>query len=170
MPGWLLYILALALVLLEGALGAALGLEVLTLEIPLALTLYLGLRREFTSSALLLCGLMIPIEWQVGGLFGVYSLCLVLVFGLLRLVGATLERRWGLVQLGLAAVTILAHHLLIAGFLLVTRPGSLLLDAALGTLFSNLLVAVPVAWVVGRALDALDGFFDPRSAQDGLLM
>lgn len=168
MPAWLVFMLGLAVLVVESVVLAVFGVEGWALQTPIALAVYLGLRRDFVASAAVLAGLVIPIEWMTGGPAGYYGLGLVVVFFAMRLARGRVQSGWGVPQAVLGLVAYLLHSLTMALAMLLLEPDSEVL-AALGWAapvgaLSAMAGVLVVGWIFGR----LDSWLDPRS-QSGLV-
>lgn len=165
MPGWLTWIIAMALLVGESALLSVLGVEGWSLQTALLLTLFLALRRDFVSGALTLAALLVPIQWLVAGPPGYYALSLVVVFFLLRLLRGSIQSEWGLLQALLAAVAVLVQTLSMLAALLVLEPNAHLSQALFRAMLPAGIAAALVAWPLGAALTRLDRWVAPRSGR-----
>ncbi len=165
MPGWLTWLLAMAALLLESALLAAVGVDGWSLQTAVALTMFLALRRNFVSGALILACLLVPIEWLVGGPSGYYSLSLVVVFFLLRLARGSIESEWGFSQAMLAMVTVGVQTGVMVLMFLLFQPNSRLIYALLWGAIPGAIGAALVAWPLGALFTRLDRALDPRNGR-----
>ncbi len=84
-------ILSLVLILGEGVVYGLFGVENFTLQLGLALTIVLGLSRDFSSSAFILIMILWPMEWAIRGERGHYVFAAVTLFFLLRFLSAKLK-------------------------------------------------------------------------------
>ena len=163
-----LWLAAMVFMFLEGAILGALGIEQWSLQLGLIVVCYLGMRRDFESSAWLLAALLLPLEWTTGGPMGGYSLGAVVIFLLLRLVGSQLEARWSAWKAMFCAIAVLLHHLVVAGYWLMFAPDSPIVTAIFATMFGAAfgagIVSLPLGWLFAR----LESQFTPRDGTQGL--
>lgn len=165
MPGWLTWLLAMGALIMESALLAALGVDSWSLQTAVALTMFLALRREFVTGALILAGLLVPIEWLVGGPPGYYSLSLVAVYFLLRLARGSIESEWGFSQAVLALFTVGVQTGVMVLALLLFHPNARLIYALLWGAIPGAIGAAAVAWPLGALFTRLDRALDPRNGR-----
>jgi hypothetical protein len=166
MPGWLTWMVAMGLLVMEAALLAALGIESWSMQTPLVLTIFVALRRDFLDGALILAGLVIPIEWLAGGAGGYFSLGLVVVFLALHLVRGIIESEWGLSQAILALCAAGVHTLVMAATILLLDYHAGVLEAVLWGAIPGGLAAAVLIWPLGALLSRADSVLDPRSGQN----
>jgi len=167
MPGFLTWIVAVLLMLLESTLLAAFGVENLCLQTALGVTFYLALERDFVPGAATLAALLLPIEWLVAGVPGYYALGLVTVFLLLRLVRGSIQGGWSVARFLLAVVAAMLHAITMVVALLVSDPSSPVVGAVLWQILPASLTAAVGCLLVGRLFARLDAAMAPR--QRGLL-
>lgn len=168
MPAWLTWLIGLGVLLLESAILAAVGVDGFALQTAVALTIFLALRRDFVTGALILAGLLIPIEWLVVGPPGYYALSLVVVFFLLQLARGSIESEWGLSQAILAMFTVAVQTGVMALAMLLFEPGAELFEALFWGIVPGAIAAAVVAWPLGALLSRLDRALDPRSGRSRL--
>lgn len=169
MPAVAIYIVGLMIMIAEGAVLFGLGIETMALHSPVALTMVLGLRRQFESSALTLALLIPPIEWLVAGVPGVYGLGLVVLFFLLRGVRTSLQQGWGVARATAAAMAAVVHIAVMMMVLAVMGLGSEPMIAAMARaiLWSAPVVAIMTV-VVGRSMEQMGQIWDPRGQRSGV--
>lgn len=166
MPSILLYFIALGVLIIEGVCLALFGVESWTLQTPLALTIYLGLEREFARGGLILAGLLFPVEWLIAGVPGVYSLGLVMIFFVMSGLRRQIQPSWGLVRAVLAFVASLLHSvLLLIGYAMMLGSGSRLIAAVGWKMGQAALMAAVVTMLLGRLFARLDGMMNPRKGR-----
>lgn len=169
MAGPLFLIVALGAILMEPVLLAAFPGEAWALQMPLVIVIYLGLDRPLGSAMAILLALILPVEWMVSGVSGVYSLALVIVFFLLQAVQTQIRRIRGLALGLVAALATALHGGVVMALLFVVGQGQTQLVAAVGwTLVPSMaIVAVlTVGWTM--ACRRLDDGIDPRRTSAGL--
>lgn len=163
MPGWLTWMTAMGLLVLEAAVLAAFGIESWSMQTPLVLTIFLALRREFVGGALVLAALVIPIEWLAGGGGGYFSLGLVMVFLALQLVRGIIDSDWGFSQAILAMCAAGVHTLVMAAAILLLDYHAGVLEAVLWGAIPGGVAAAVLVWPLGALLSRIDGALDPRA-------
>ena len=169
MPGAVVCLLALMVVVVESVFLEAFSVQIWALQSPIMIVAYLSLDREFTVGAAVLVVLMLPVEWLVAGVDGVYSLGLVAVYLALRLVGPNLQNDWGLVRGGVAAVAALIHGAVILAVLYLLGHGETPLWSTVVTQFFWTAPVVAVGTVVlGKGFARLDEMMDPRKGRSEL--
>lgn len=168
MPSVILWFLGIFFLVAESVLLGAFGIIGWSLQVPLALTIYLGLKREFVPGALTLAALLLPIEWLVGGAMGFYSLGLVVVFFLMRLLKGNVQSGWGLAQALVSAVCVWIHGLVMIFGLLLLHSGSEMIPSVFWSMWMAALTVAPTTVILGKVLDRIDGAFDPRSGRSSL--
>ncbi len=158
------------LVVLEGALLAALGLSEWPLGLSLAVVVHMGMRKEFASGALALTALLPLIDWMSTGPSGVLPVSLLIVFYLLRVVRGALDARRGPVALaaGAGVLGALVVHASQWALLKLTGNPSPLGHALIVTAPQVALTAAPVCAIVVWALSRLERAFDPRRSPSEL--
>ena len=169
MPGPILFLVAIALIIIESVLLDVFSVSGWALQTPIAIAIFLGLDREFASAGAVLLALLFPVEWLVAGVYGVYSLSLVAVFLVMRALRNNVQKVWGLAR-GMAAAIGAAIHLgvMIAGLYIVGQ-GDTQLVAAVGWKAGTTVLTVAVATVLlGKGLAWLDGLIDPRRTDSRL--
>lgn len=169
MSGVLLWLACVVLIVAEGALLQSFGVDAASLQLGVVCGAYLGLRRDFHSSAWILAALLSPIEWMTSAPAGLYAGALVLVFLALRPITSKLERQWNLGKSLLCAAGALLHPLAMAAYLFVTRPGSIALDAILATSITGALLAGVASIPIGIVLARMERALDRRRDLDGVL-
>lgn len=169
MPSILLYLLAMGVLVMEGVVLAVFGVEGWSLQTPLALTIYLGLEREFTRGGLILAGLLFPIEWLIAGVPGVYSLGLVLIFFVMSALRRQVQPAWGIARAMLAGVASIIHSLiLMGGFVMLLGSGSGLVGAVSWKMGQAALSTALVTIAMGRVFGRLEGVMNPRKGRNQL--
>lgn len=169
MPIVVVYLVALILMLAEGAFLGAFQVQGWALHTPLAVTIYLGLEREFVRGGLVLAALLLPIEWLIVGVEGVYSLSLVIVFFAMRGLRGKVQASWGVARGVVAAGAYLLHSLVMLVTLFLMVDAGPRLTAAIGwKMASSLIIAAGVTVLVGKAFARLDRLMDPRRGKNRL--
>jgi hypothetical protein len=168
MPAIVLWLLAMMALVLESVLLGAFGFAVWSLQVPIAVTLYIGLKREFVSGALTLSALVLPIEWLVGGAMGFYSLGLVVLFFLMRLFKGNLQGRWGFAHAVLAAASVWMHGLVMMFGMFLLHSGSPMIPSVFWSMWAAALTTSLTTVMLGRFFDRVDGAFDPRGGRGSL--
>lgn len=156
MPGWLTWLVALAVMVLESALAAVFGIDTFVVQTPVLLTLFLAFRREFVSGALILVALLFPIEWLVVAPGGYYSLGVVVVFLLLYAARGYVDSKWGGTQVVLAVLAVGVHAAVMAGAMWLFDPGSIGGQTFLRGALNGAIGAGVAVWPLGLLLDRLD--------------
>ncbi|MFW5966391.1 MAG: hypothetical protein ACOCV2_02680 [Persicimonas sp.] len=156
MPGWLTWLVALALLVLESAVSAAFGIDTFVIQTPVLITLFLAFRREFATGALVLVALLLPIEWLVVAPGGYYSLGLVVVFLLLYAARGYVDSKWGGTQVLLAVLAVGFHAAIMAGAMWLVEPGSIGGQTFWRGALNGALAAGVVVWPLGVMLDKFD--------------
>lgn len=170
MAAWAVWIVGIVLLALEGVLLQVFGVEAMSLQVPLVLTAYVGLRKDLHSSAWILLGWLLPMQWLSGGPQGLHALGAVLCFWALRLGAARFERRWNLVKILLTAAITALHHLILIAVLVITAPASPLIDPILATLPQSAAIAALSSLFIGPLLRRVEQALDPRRGSDGLIL
>ena len=161
MPAPIFIIVGLSLVALESVLLAATGTQMVALHLPVVLAVYLGMERPFATGGVLLACLLVPVEFFVAGVGGVYSLGLVVVFFFASLLRGQVQREWGLARALVGALSSLLHSLVVIA--LFFAMGLSHLTTAVGWKIAPAMAIVGLMTVVtGRVLAAIDRRFDPR--------
>lgn len=168
MPPWLLLFWGFGVILLEGPLLQLLGAQAWALQLGLLMVMYASLRLSFEAAAWMLLLWMIPIEWMCAGPSGFYAFGMVLVFLLLRLFEPSLDKRWSLAHSILSGVGVLAHQLLLVGYLLITKPSDPMLMAILSTSISAALIGGLVSFPLGHLTERVGRLFSSRQRSEGL--
>lgn len=166
MSGVLIFAISLGLIILESTLLEMLSVHQWAVQTPLVVSIYLGLDRDFISGACILGALCIPVEWFVGGVFGVYSMGLVGVFLLLQLVRPNLQRVWGLARGIAAGVAALAHAGIVIATLSLLGQGATRLTAAIGwQMWIGALIVAGAAIVIGKGFASLEEKMNPNRSR-----
>ncbi len=167
MPFVVFWIVAMVLILLEGALLSSLGVVTLALHLPVVVAIYLGIERDFATGGLLLVALLIPVEWVVAGVPGVYSMALAVVYLVMGGLRGQVQQGWGVARALAAGIGSLLHSLVMVGLFLGMGEPSLSVAVAWMIVPSVVIVAA-VTVVVGRGLSRLDRMVDPRRGRSRL--
>jgi hypothetical protein len=167
MPAIVFYLLALVVMCVEGALLAAVGWTGIALHTPVVIVVVLGLEREFRSAGVLVALLVVPVEWFVVGVPGVYSLALVITFFLMSGLRGQVQASWGLARAVVAAMASLLHSVVVLVLLLVMGLGAIAPAVAWNILPSMFVVAVMTIGL-GRMWGAADRMMDPRRGRQRL--
>lgn len=169
MPGVVLFGIAVLLMLIEGVVLSALSVQVWALQTPLVVVVYLALQRDFAVGGGILVAAMLPVEWMVAGVPGVYSAGLAVMYGGLYVVRNNLQPVWGFARGAAAAMGALVHGfvVLLVLFLLGEGSGRLASAAARQMWVAAPLVGV-ASVVAGKTFARLDEMMDPRSSDTGL--
>jgi hypothetical protein len=165
MPGWLTWLVAIGVLVLESALLSAFGVDGWALQTAVALTIFLALRRNFVSGALILAALLVPIEWLVVGPSGYYAFSLVGVFFVLQLARGNIQSEWGLSQAVLAMFTVALQTGMMALALVVLDPHAAVMESLLWGAMPGALGAALVVWPLGLLLTRFDRAVDPHSGR-----
>jgi ABC-type cobalt transport system substrate-binding protein len=165
MPAWLTWFVAMGVLVLESALLSVFGIDGWALQTAVALTIFLALRRDFVSGALILAALLVPIEWLVVGPFGYYSLSLVVVFFVLQLARGNIQSEWGLSQAVLAIFTVALQTAIMALALLMLDPHAGLMESLLWGAVPGAIGAAVVVWPLGLVLARIDHALDPHAGR-----
>lgn len=163
MPGLLTWLVALVVLMFESAALAAFGLETFVFQTPVVLTLFLALRRDFVAGALVLAGLLVPIEWLAVGPSGYYSLGLVIVFFSLHLARGYIDSTWGVAQVLLAALAVGVQAAVMGLVISLLAPKSIGAETLVGGALDGALGAALIVWPLGALLDRLDALSSRRS-------
>ncbi len=170
LSSWAVFIVGLICIVLEGSIGHMFGVESIGFEWSLALTAYVGLRRDWHSSLWILLGWLLPMDWFSGGPGGLHAFGVVVMFWSLRAVASRFGRPWNLGKVLLASLGAGVYHAATALFFVVTAPDSPVLDAILytapGAMLMTLLSSVFLGWGLNRVEQMLYG----RRGGDGLLL
>lgn len=156
MPGWLTWLVALVVLVLESALAAVFGIETFVIQTPVLVTLFLAFRRAFVPGALVLVALLLPIEWLVVAPGGYYSLGLVVVFLLLYAARGYVDSKWGGTQVLLAVLAVGFHAAVMAGAMWLIDPGAIGAQTFVRGAFNGAVAAAVAVWPLGLLLDKLD--------------
>ena len=168
MPAWLMALWGLAWIILEGPLLYGIGVSSWTFQFGLLLTIYASLRIELVSAAWLVILWMLPIEWMSAGPSGLYGLGLVAVFFLGRFFQSTLDKRWSIAHTLITGAGVLLHHLILSGYILITRPSSPMLKAIFTTSLTAALIGALASYPLGHLTERVGRLFNSRQRQDGL--
>lgn len=163
MSSIVIFILALAVMIAESVGLQAFFVEGWALQTPLVVAIYLGLDRNFAVGALVLMGLLFPIEWLIGGVFGIYSLGLVVVFLAMSALRPKLQKVWGVARGVVAVGAVLLHSFVIVVALFFLGEAGGRLYAVVGWELGMSAITVAVATVVvGRTFARIDEMMDPH--------
>ncbi len=169
MPGVVLFFVALMVMVVESVALGAFSIQMWALQTPLMIAIYLGLEREFVSGGLILVALMLPVEWLVGGVYGLYSIALAVIYLSMRPLRPNLQTDWGLVRGAVAAAAAVLHGAVMLVALFLIGEGGTSLSA---TVAVQMWWAVPVVAIgtvgLGKAFARLDGMMDPRKSRSDL--
>jgi ABC-type cobalt transport system substrate-binding protein len=165
MPVWLTWLVALGVLVLESALLSAFGVDGWALQTAVALTIFLALRRDFVSGAVVLAALLVPIEWLVVAPPGHYALSLVVVFFVLQLARGNIQSEWGLSQAVLAMFTVVLQTGMMALGMVVVEPHAGIMEALLWGAVPGAVGAALVVWPLGVVLTRIDRMVDPHSGR-----
>ncbi len=169
MPAVVVYVMALATMIAESAVLSVLSIQVWALQTPLIIGIYLALDRDFSEGGLILAGLFLPIEWLVGGPFGIYSLGLAGVFIGLQAVGSNVQRVWGLARGIIAGFAALGHAAVLLVVLYLMGEGDTRLASSIGwQMWLGALLVAAGSVAVGKAFARLDEMMDSRQRSTGL--
>lgn len=169
MPAVVVFLLALGVMTAEGVFLGAFGVEGWALHTPLAIAIYLGLERDFVAGGLILASLLLPIEWLVVGVQGVYSLALVLVFFLMCGLRGQIQPGWGIARGIVAALGSVLHSVvLMVTFFLMAETGTRFIAAVGWKMLSSALVVAVVTLLLGKVFARLDGLMDPGRGRNSL--
>ena len=164
MPTPLVFVIALGVLIVESVALELLSIQSWTLQTPLVLAIYLGLDRDFVAGGLVLGGLLFPVEWLVGGVYGAYSLGLVVVFLALRGLRPRLQSVWGVARGVVAAVAALVHAgVMMVALFLIGEAGSRVSAAVVWQLGMSAVVVAVAAVIMGKGFARVDAMMDPRS-------
>ncbi len=152
----------------EGTLLSILGADGWALQTGIVLTLLVAFEREFVPGALILAFWLLPIEWMVAGPMGHYSLGLVLIFFLARLVGPSIQGG-GVPRFVAALVATLLHGAIVAASFLVFEPSSRIGRAALWELLPAGLITAAATVGIGLIFQLGDDRLFPERKKRGLL-
>ncbi|MFU8802925.1 MAG: hypothetical protein ACNA8W_03855 [Bradymonadaceae bacterium] len=169
MPIVIIWILGCLCLAAESVVLSAFGVLGWTFQVPLALTIYLGLRREFVPGALTLAALLFPIEWFVGGAMGFYSLGLVVVFFSMRVLRGNIQPGWGIGHALVAGASAWLHGLIMIIGLVLLQSGSAMIASVFWSMWTAALTVAFTTVILGKMLDRLDRALDPRSGRGSLM-
>ena len=162
MPAVVLFFVALAVMIMESAFLGAAPIQFWALQTPLMVAIYLGLERDFVPGALILVFLLPPMEWLVGGIYGLYSVGGVVVFFLLRGLRPNLQNMWGVVRGLVAAVAALIHAAVMLAILhLIGEGGSSLASVVARQMWWSAPIVGVGAVVMGKGFARIDQLLDP---------
>lgn len=165
MPAWLTWLVAMGILVGESAFLAAFGVDDWSFQSAVLLTIFLALRRDFLSGALILVALLLPIEWLVVAPAGYYALSLVVVFLALQLVRGSIQSDWGLSQVLVAIAAVLVQTVALWVFLVLLEPEANFSQALLWGGLRGTLAAGVLAGPLGALLTGLDRLVEPRSGR-----
>ena len=171
MGAWVIAIMCGALLVLEGAALSAFGVSEWPLGLALAVVVFLGVRKEFSSSAYALAALLPLMEWMAVGRSGVLAFSYLVVFLLLRLARSALDARRGQAMLAAGAGVLGALTSHSAQWVMLKMMGdeTPLSHAVIVTAPQAALTAAPVCAVLVWSLGRLERAFDPRRNASDLL-
>jgi len=167
-PAVVTWLVCFVILVGESVLLTTFGVETFSLQMGIGITIFLGLRREFVTGALILAGLLPVIEWLVNGPPGFYSMGLVVVFLILSGLMENLQRRWGMAQMVLAMIVGLVHAGVMLMAVLLTNPGSMVLQSILWNMWLGSAFVGLSMIPLGRFLDRADRLLNPRSGRSVL--
>ena len=169
MPGPLLFLVAMVVIIVESVLLGVFSAQGWALQTPIAITIFLGLDRDFAPAGAVLLALLFPVEWLVAGVYGVYSLSLVAVFFAMRGLRNKVQKVWGVARGLVAAFAALLHlGVMIAGLFIVGQGDTHLVAAVGWKAGATVLTVAVVTVLVGKGLARLDAMMDPRRADSRL--
>lgn len=169
MPGVVLFFIAVVSVIVESVLLSTFSVQVWALQTPLVVTIILALDRPFVTGGLILTALFLPVEWLIGGLPGVYSLGLAVVFLAMHAVRSGMQPTWGVARGMAAGLAALLHGMAVLGVLFLLGEGGTRLSSAVNwqMWWSAPIVGI-AAVMVGKTFARIDEMMDPRSGDAGL--
>ena len=153
------YFASIALFLMEGALLNLGGWDGIALNMPLCVTIYLGLNRDLMASTTLLFLLLLPAEWMYSAPFGYHALGLTAVFLILRLVRGFVQNSMLAIIL-VAFVASMVQALVMISAIFFSRTEGGLITAILW----GILPAAAVVGASGPAVVALLRRLEPEEA------
>lgn len=169
MPSVIVWAVAVVLMVLESVLLEIFSAPGWAVQTPLVVTIYLGLDRKFVSGGLILLALFLPVEWVVGGVYGVYSLSLVAVFFVMRALRANLQTVWGVARGVVAAVAVPLHAGAMLVVLFMAGEATGRLTSVIGVqMWLSIPLVVVMTLGLGRGFARLDEMMDSRSGGSGL--
>lgn len=164
MPSVIVWAMALVVMMAESVLLEAFSAPGWAVQTPLAVAIYLGLDREFVSGGLILLALFVPVEWLVGGVFGVYSLGLVAVFFAMRALRSNLQTVWGVARGIVAAVAVPLHAVVMLAALFMAGAAQGRLTTVIGVqMWTSIPLVVAATLLMGRGFARLEQMMDSRS-------
>ncbi len=135
---------ALALFFIEGVGLSLFGIDGYALNMPLCVTVYLGLNRNLMAASSVLLLLLLPAEWFYASPFGYHAIGLVAVFLTLRLVrGFVQTSTFALVVVGFGASILQALVMIAAVFFSRTEAG------LISAIFWGILPAAVIVAIAG---------------------
>ncbi len=166
MPSVIIWALALVVMVLESVLLDLFSAPGWALQTPIAVTIYLGLDRNFSSGGLILVALLLPVEWLVAGVYGVYSLALAVLFLVLRLLRPNMQPVWGVARAVVAAVMVPLHAVVMLGVLFMSGAASHgEVTSVIGVqVWTSIPLVVAITLVMGRGFARLEKMMDSRKA------
>lgn len=160
----MVFALALVVMVVESVVLGVFSVQVWALQTPVMVAVYLGLERDFVSGGAILVLLLFPVEWLVGGVYGLYSAGLGAAFLLMGAMGAKLQPVWGVARAVAAGAAGLVHGGTMLVLLLITGQGGTPLSTSVGWQLLGGVVTVAVGTVLlGKAFASLDDMMDPRN-------
>ncbi len=169
MPAVVLLLIALGMVVAESVLLSVFSVQIWAVQTPLILAIYLGLDRDFVTGGLILTAMFVPVELLIGGVPGVYSLGLAVVFLMLQISRSSLQRGWGIARGITAVLAALVHGFVMLLALFMIGEGGSRLTASVGWQMWAAAPVVGLATVlVGKAFARVDVMMDPRGGDTGL--
>ncbi len=169
MPSVIVWAMAMVVMMAESVLLEVFAAPGWAVQTPIAIAIYLGLDRDFVSGGLILLALLLPVEWMVGGMYGVYSLGLVAVFFAMCTLRANLQTQWGVARAIVVAMAVPLHSVVMLAVLFLAGESGGRVTALIGVhMWTAIPLVVVVTMVMGRGFARLEKMMDSRGGRPGL--
>lgn len=167
----ILWILGVMSLILESVLLVVLGIEFWGIATPLALAVVLAVEKGLGGGGLVMAGLLLPIEYFVAGVPGVYTLALVFLFLMVSLVRRQLKGGWGVARGMIAFVAGLLHGIvMMAIFWAMPGDSTHLLGAVGWSILGTAAIAAVMAVLLGQVVSRMEEAFNPGRIRGRLEM
>ena len=162
MPAWAALTIGTLLCLCEAVLLQVFHIDRFAFQWWIPMVVWLAMRKDWASSAMVLALLFFPIEWTAGGRMGLVSFGLILPFLLLRLSGLSVGSVSVITHSIIGAGFALLHNLSMVGLLLILDPDSRMIPAILWNIGVSVLVCAVCTPILLRVFSQLETWFVPQ--------
>lgn len=169
MTSVVLFLGGLILMTLESVLLGVVPVHGWALQTPLMVAILVGLDRDFVPGALVMLALFVPVEWFVGGIYGLYSLGLAAVFLAMQLLRGMLQPQWGVARGVVGGIGALVHGVVLWGVLfLMGQSGGTVAQSVLWYFWLATPVVAVGTVLLGKGFARLETMMDPERRASGL--